>query len=381
MPEIERITLADEIARMAPSWEIRLGGTPGRDLLSYGSGPDQCNVQSIRVQMQDRAAARCVIQCFDRDWVLNNNIPRPSETKTEVNVWLGYSGQNKKCFKGLLDVLEPGHPAIETCTLSCLDRGLAMRKEQKRKDWKKYSILQIVDSICSDYDLTPDIDSTFTDTTEWEVQGASGGECDWDFIKRLAKRMGVSLWVSGDTLYFKQPEIVRTNLTFRRNHEIANFRPKDQRPHWRKTGRRKTQRPGTGNIDKDGKDLWNKGKNLDETKTDDGKRITRKQPIGGRPKDDPNIPAAQKDKLWAGRKEGKGGGKEVKGKARRSYSHVQEATLELQFGVPELDNRQEIWVNGFGDRWDGPWSVKGTMHEWAKGPTRTTLQIYRGRAF
>lgn len=101
--------------------------------------------------------------------------------------------------------------------LAGMDTTCLMSLEEVMKEWAGQSDSDIATAIFSKYSLTPDVQSTSI-THQADQSSILQRETDIQFLKRLARRNGYECGVTGETGYFRKPQLDGKALPFLAAH-------------------------------------------------------------------------------------------------------------------------------------------------------------------
>lgn len=179
---------------------VELNGEETSDLME--------DVASLEVELSDECPAtfRLVLGTApqpDGSWkYLDEERFRPW---TPVTVEAGFveSGR-EEVFSGYVTRINPRfEPDPDACTLEVVgtDESVLMDREEKLKDWPDKKDSDIATEIIGSYGLTPRVDQTDVVHDE-ALSTVIQRETDFELLKRLALRNGLSFWVESGTAHF-----------------------------------------------------------------------------------------------------------------------------------------------------------------------------------
>lgn len=192
---------------------VRVDGATYEDLVSDMIAIEVCE----RVNEPSSFALQVAIfPKKDGTWTRLDAAPDPSEGGfapwQRITVSAGYSDKPDVLIDGYVSGVAP---RFETAPADChllvwgYDASHLMDIEEKVVDWpdKKYS--EIASAIFSSYGLTPQVkDTQVVHKQENELLIQRG--TDWQFLKRLADRVGFELSVRGGNGVFAPPDLSKT---------------------------------------------------------------------------------------------------------------------------------------------------------------------------
>lgn len=220
------------LERYAPTFSLLIGGNPQSDLRK--------SIISIEVDESIEAASTFTFNInegFDKKtqkftW-LDSKLLDP-ESGEDVEIRLGYAGEAGKSSQplitGRITALNPSFPSSGTPSLSVqgLDHTFLLQKSiaGKNKTYLDKSYTDVVKEIAKAGNLGgAKIEQIAIKPCETIVQNAD--ESDYDFVKRLAERIGYEFFVRNKEIYFRKPmDGTEEVLSLSWGREILSFSPR-----------------------------------------------------------------------------------------------------------------------------------------------------------
>lgn len=131
---------------------------------------------------------------------------QPFEIGKALEIKLGSPTGNTttSLFKGEVVTLEPAFSAGGVrLRVRALDKAHRMQRTRKVRTFSDMTLRDIASKVIQDNGFSPDVDSAISLHFEHCQQD---NETDWDFLWRLARRVGAELFVDGDRAILKRPK-------------------------------------------------------------------------------------------------------------------------------------------------------------------------------
>jgi phage protein D/phage baseplate assembly protein gpV len=129
----------------------------------------------------------------------------------------------KTIFKGEIVTVEPDFQAGSAAmVVRAYDKSHRMMRSRKQRTFKDVTVSDIVKKICSENGLSAETSSS-GDKHDVVVQNS---ETDWDFIWRLAQRVGFELIVDDEKAVFAKPERGGEAVELKYPDDLHGFRPR-----------------------------------------------------------------------------------------------------------------------------------------------------------
>ena len=128
----------------------------------------------------------------------------PFEVGAALEVKLGSTNDRttKSIFKGEIVTIEPSFQAgSASMVVRAYDKSHRMMRSRKQRTFMDVTVSDIVKKVCSENGLSAQVESS-GDKLDIVVQNS---ETDWDFIWRLAQRIGFELTVDDTKAVFEKP--------------------------------------------------------------------------------------------------------------------------------------------------------------------------------
>jgi phage protein D/phage baseplate assembly protein gpV len=144
---------------------------------------------------------------------------------SELKVKLGAADEtvSQTIFDGEIVTVEPEfHAGSVAMVVRAYDKTHRMMRTRKQRVFVKQKISDIVTKICSEYGIRPE-----TITTGAVLEAVfQHNETDFDFILRLAKRVGFEFAYDAPTGKFRPPQRGTPTVTLRYPEDLRTFRPR-----------------------------------------------------------------------------------------------------------------------------------------------------------
>jgi phage protein D len=131
---------------------------------------------------------------------------QPFEIGKALEIKLGAPTGNttSTLFKGEVVTLEPAFSAGGVrLRVRALDKAHRLQRTRKVRTFSDMTLSDIASKVISENGFSADVESSLNVHFEHFQQD---NETDWDFLWRLARRVGAELFVDGDTAIMKRPE-------------------------------------------------------------------------------------------------------------------------------------------------------------------------------
>jgi phage protein D/phage baseplate assembly protein gpV len=142
-----------------------------------------------------------------------------------LEVRLGSTDENrtKSLFKGEIVTLEPSfETGGATLVVRAYDRSHRMLRNRRQRAFSNQTVSDVVTRICREYGLTAHTDPS-GDALPHLLQN---NESDWEFILRLATRVGFEFVVDDTTARFTRPGNGADEIELRYPDDLHTFRPR-----------------------------------------------------------------------------------------------------------------------------------------------------------
>ena len=149
----------------------------------------------------------------------------PFEVGASLEVKLGSTNDRttKSIFKGEIVTIEPSFDAgSASMVVRAYDRSHRMMRSRKQRTFMDVTISDIVKKVCSENGLSAKVESS-GDKLDIVVQNS---ESDWDFIWRLAQRVGFELTVDDRKAVFEKPNTTSEPVELSYPEDLHGFRPR-----------------------------------------------------------------------------------------------------------------------------------------------------------
>ena len=149
----------------------------------------------------------------------------PFEVGVALEVKLGSTEDRttKTIFKGEIVTVEPDFQAgSASMVVRAYDQSHRMMRSRKQRTFKDVTISDIVKKVCSEHGLSAKVQSS-GDKLNVVVQNS---ETDWDFIWRLAQRVGFELTVDDKKAVFEKPDASTEPVELSYPEDLHGFRPR-----------------------------------------------------------------------------------------------------------------------------------------------------------
>lgn len=141
----------------------------------------------------------------------------------EVRLGSTESLTTQTLFKGEIVTIEPDFQAGGVAlVVRAYDRSHRMFRTRKQRAFTNQTVSDIVEKICGEYRLTAQVQSSGA-PLEYVLQH---NETDWDFIWRLATRIGFEFVVEDTTAQFGPPGRATEEVALRYPEDLHAFRPR-----------------------------------------------------------------------------------------------------------------------------------------------------------
>jgi uncharacterized protein len=224
--------MALNLGRYAPSFILKIGGTPQSDLKKA----------IISLEVDESLDAACMFTFNINEGLdaktqkfkwLDNKLIDPA-SGDDVEIYLGYAadgvGSGEAVITGRITALNPSFPSSGTPTLSvqgydhsyCLQKSIV---KDKRTFDKEKSYQDVVMKIAKEQNLSLGQIDNAVNPCEKIIQNA--GESDYALLKRLADRIGYEFFIRNKKLYFRKPrDDTNEVLTLKWGRELMSFSPR-----------------------------------------------------------------------------------------------------------------------------------------------------------
>lgn len=205
----------------APSFSVLVEGT---DLIKQGVG-----ITSVKVDTsvdQADSLSFVVTNAFDIVKREFNWLDDYLAAGKYVEVKAGYVDKLKTVFYGLItsvkfDFPQEGTPKVN---VNALDITFLMTKGIKSRSWTEKKISDVVKTIVSEYMKVKSNKVDDTGTVYKIIEQSR--QSDYDFIKEKAQEHNYEFFITGKTLYFRQPHKSKTSvLTLEWGKNLKSFSP------------------------------------------------------------------------------------------------------------------------------------------------------------
>jgi uncharacterized protein involved in type VI secretion and phage assembly len=209
--------MTDTSKDLAPTYEVLIGGA----VLDQAA---QNNVKEIRVSSYLQLPDSCILQlAFPR---LKDDEGIPYRIGDEVEVRLGATDDETNVpvalFKGQITTLEPEFGAGGIAlTIRAYDRSQLLYRSRKSRAFQDQTSSDIVKKLVAEVGLTAQCDAS-GEPHEFMQQD---NETDWDFIWRLADRIGFEFVVEDTTAHFRKPT-AEGAVELKWPETLRSFRPR-----------------------------------------------------------------------------------------------------------------------------------------------------------
>ena len=149
----------------------------------------------------------------------------PFEVGAALEVKLGSTNDRttKSIFKGEIVTIEPSFQAgSASMVVRAYDKSHRMMRSRKQRTFMDVTVSDIVKKVCSENGLRAQVESS-GDKLDIVVQNS---ETDWDFIWRLAQRIGFELTVDDTKAVFEKPGTSSEPVELTYPEELHGFRPR-----------------------------------------------------------------------------------------------------------------------------------------------------------
>lgn len=306
---------------------------------------------------------------------LDNDLILPE--KNVIKIYMGYANDPEK-FKepvitGRIIALNPSFPSNGTPTLSVqgYDYSFQFRKtlvKEKRpfetiEDYKQY-IMSSLNPINPELNF----DNIKTNIKPCKLITPHSNESHYDFIKRMAIRVGYEFFIRNENVYFREPQFGKDEVTtLKWGNDLINFNPRLSTAGVvnKVTIRSHNQFDPKNAI----KGVVKASEISDnEPKAENADKLINNQTSNSDVEINKNdFPVCDNEdaKLVA------------KALLLKSNNNLIEANCEC-IGIPGLRPGQNIMIDGVGQRFNGKYYVKGIKHSMGDGGYRTSFEIRRG---
>jgi phage protein D/phage baseplate assembly protein gpV len=147
------------------------------------------------------------------------------EVGAALEVKLGATSDRttKTIFKGEIVTVEPDFQAGgASMVVRAYDQSHRMMRSRKQRTFMDVTISDIVKKVCQEHGLSPQVDSS-GEKFKVVVQNS---ETDWDFLWRLAQRIGFELTVDDKKAVFKKPSANDAPVELAYPEDLHAFRPR-----------------------------------------------------------------------------------------------------------------------------------------------------------
>ena len=149
----------------------------------------------------------------------------PFEVGAALEVKLGSTSDRttKSIFKGEIVTIEPAFQAgSASMVVRAYDKSHRMMRSRKQRTFMDVTVSDIVKKVCSENGLSAQVESS-GDKLDIVVQNS---ETDWDFIWRLAQRIGFELTVDDTKAVFEKPSTRSEPVELTYPEDLHGFRPR-----------------------------------------------------------------------------------------------------------------------------------------------------------
>nr|CBH39155.1 conserved hypothetical protein, DUF586 family [uncultured archaeon] len=211
----------------APIFSIKIGGKPQPELKNavISLDVDENIEKASMFTMNINEGLDIKTQKFA--W-LENPLLNPGK---EVEIYFGYAGKkSKSLFKGTIKALSPSFPStgIPTLTVEGYDPSHTMQKKMTKINDINVKYSDIAKELAAKYHLNTD--GIEDSKKKYSKVGRKKGEKDYNFLRRLANKLGFEFFVQGGTLYFRAPKDAKDDKkivkTFRYRKNLISFSPR-----------------------------------------------------------------------------------------------------------------------------------------------------------
>src|SRR5262245_20639975 len=116
--------------------------------------------------------------------------------------------------------VEPGATGRHELVVTGLDLTHRLARGPKSRTFARMTDSGIAARIAGEYGLDADVDAT-DETREYVLQA---GETDYEFLRRLAGRVGYDFWITERTFHFRRKPAGRTEQTLRWGDNLLRFK-------------------------------------------------------------------------------------------------------------------------------------------------------------
>ncbi len=304
---------------------------------------------------------------------LDNKLLDPGEGE-DIELYIGYVGNAQKSrellITGRITSLSPSFPSTgsPTLTVQGYDKSFCMQKsvvKDKRTFKKEKDYKDVVKKITSENKLEEgDIDDTITPC---EKITQNPGESDYNFVKRLADRLGYEFFIRNNKLYFRKPrDNEKEVMTLRWGRELISFSPRlstakvVSKVTVKGHNRKNPAKPiiGTAKLD----DLEFKESNA-KSAAELVKSCLKKE-----------IETSEHDFPVCNEEDAKALAKALLIKANNSLI---EGSCEC-IGIPKLRPGTNVQIEGIGKRFTGKYYIKSAKHSIGDSGYKLSFNVRRG---
>lgn len=173
---------------------VEIGGT------RYDSVREGSLLQSVTVDLTTDKTSEAVIVFADSDFSFTDrHLDESGLPNLQARVWMGYRELGEPWFKGTL----AGHEHDgEYATFRFHDQGAKMKRETKVRYHNRKTDIEIMRELAAEHGLQLSLGDGVEDSEQHDSL-IQRGVSDWDFIRTIARRSGVRVWVEGDTLFVR----------------------------------------------------------------------------------------------------------------------------------------------------------------------------------
>ncbi|HSP71643.1 MAG TPA: type VI secretion system tip protein VgrG [Gaiellaceae bacterium] len=196
-----------------PSRELPLEQTP--DLPDFAVKVDGTALERVqrddvlRIDVHEEVGKLARATLLVRNWDDEKNEVRHSDADTfrpgrEIEVQVGYNGELTTVFSGIVvelaaDFVSNRQPVLEVV---CRCKGALLAGARRSRIVEEGKDGDLVSTVAGDYALTADA----ADGAEHPFL-VQASRVDWDFLAERAAALGLALYVRGDSLVFKPPQV------------------------------------------------------------------------------------------------------------------------------------------------------------------------------
>lgn len=165
----------------------------------YSSRNESSRLMTVTVDLTtDRTSEAEVVFADPNFEITDRHLDDTGLPRLTARIWLGYGEDlGEPHFKGVL----AGHEHDgERAVFRFHDQGAKLKTDKKLRYHNGKSDFDIIRSIAGEYEMNFVV-----------LEGAQDGEAhesliqrgvnDWDFIRTIARRYGIRLWIEGDTIF------------------------------------------------------------------------------------------------------------------------------------------------------------------------------------